>query len=106
MKSLVTIVIWALFTTKVIAQPAAHPVSLVECLDMALTNSATSKNGELDRQGFELRLRESRSAAYPQISAKIGYDYSPVLPTQLLPGELFGQADGTYIPPNLADPGS
>jgi len=104
MKSLVSLLFCALVTGKAAAQTTPHPVSLVECLDMALTNSAQLKKARMDRQGFELRLRESRSAAYPQISAKVGYDYSPVLPTQLLPGELFGQADGTYIPAQFGRP--
>lgn len=105
MKSFITLVCWALFIGKITAQPAVnHPVSLVECLDMAQANSAQIKKARLDRQGFELRLRESRSAAYPQISAGLNYDYAPVLPTQLLPGELFGQADGTYIPVQFGRP--
>lgn len=104
MKSSVSILIWALFIGMADAQSPARRVTLVECLDMAMTNSAQLKKARLDRQGFELRLRESRSAAYPQISAKVGFEYSPVLPTQLLPGELFGQADGTYIPAQFGRP--
>ena len=98
MKKVLTFVLWATFIGTIPAQPSVHTVSLVECLDMALENSAQIKKARLDRQGFELRLRESRSAAYPQINAGVRYEYAPVLPTQLLPGELFGQADGTYIP--------
>lgn len=104
MKSSVLSLVCLLYAGIAGAQPAQHPVSLVDCLDMALTNSAQIKKARLDRQGFELRLRESRSAAYPQINADVRYGYSPVLPTELLPGELFGQAEGTYIPAQFGRP--
>lgn len=104
MKSFVSLLCWALFIGKIAAQALPQTVTLVECLDLALSNSAQLKKAQYDRQGFELRLKESRSAAYPQINAGVRYDYSPLLPTQLLPGELFGQADGTYIPAQFGKP--
>lgn len=97
-------VFWAFFITKTAAQPTARPVTLSESLDMALTTSPQLKKAKLDREGFELRLKEARSAAYPQIAGSLNYEYAPVLPTQLLPGELFGQADGTYIPAQFGRP--
>jgi len=94
------------FAIKLSAQAAFsnRAVSLGESLDMALANSPQLKKAQLDRQGFELRLREARSAAYPSISATVNYEYSPVLPTQLLPGELFGMADGSYVPAQFGRP--
>ncbi len=104
MKSIVSTVLWAFFIAKIAAQPTARPITLGESLDMALANSPQLKKAQLDRQGFELRLREGRSAAYPQINAGFNYSYAPERPTQLLPGELFGQTEGTYIPAQFGRP--
>lgn len=79
-------------------------VTLKESLELALANSAQLKKAQLDRSGLEQRLRDGRNAAYPQVNTTLSYDYFPVLPTQLLPGELFGQADGTYIPAQFGRP--
>jgi len=82
----------------------AQGVSLQESLKLALENSTQIKKAQLDRDVLEQRLREGRSAAYPTINASLSFDYYPLLPTQLLPGELFGQADGTYIPAQFGQP--
>lgn len=84
--------------------PTPRPVTLVESLEMALVNSPQLKKAQLDREGFELRLKEARSAAYPSINGGITYEYSPVLVTQLLPGALFGQPDGTFTPIQFGRP--
>jgi outer membrane protein TolC len=106
MKSFVYLLVGALFVGKLLAQPTVdpRPVTLGESLDMALANSPQLKKAQLDREGFELRLKEARSAAYPHINAGFTYEYSPVLPTQLLPGELFGQPDGTFVPAQFGRP--
>jgi outer membrane protein TolC len=99
-------IFWAFFVGKILAQPSAAPrsVTLSESLVMALANSPQLKKAQLDREGFDLRLKEARSAAYPQIEGGITYQYAPVLPTQLLPGELFGMADGTVVPAQFGRP--
>jgi outer membrane protein TolC len=81
-----------------------NPVTLGESLNLALLNGAQLKKAKLDRSGLELRLREGRSAAYPQINASVNLDYYPLLPTQLLPGQLFGMPDNTYVPAQFGQP--
>ncbi len=92
------------FATAAFAQTGTHPVRLTETLDLALANSAQLRKSKLDRQGFELRLREGRSAAYPQIDASVNLDAFPVLPTQLLPGDVIGKTDGSYVPVQFGRP--
>jgi outer membrane protein TolC len=106
MKKTLSLLFLAFFIGKTIAQaPAAtRSVTLGESLDMALANSPQLKKAQLEREGFELRLKEARSAAYPQIAAGITYEYAPVLPTQLMPGELFGMSEGTYVPAQFGRP--
>jgi outer membrane protein len=87
------------FLGKMAAQPSItnHPVTLTESLKLAVDHSGQLKKARLDREGFEERVREGRSNAYPQISASLNADYYPELPTQLIPGSLFNQ-DEPYIP--------
>lgn len=85
-------------------QIQAQGVSLQESLQMALENSTQIKKAQLDKNVLEQRLREGRSGAYPRINASVNYDYYPLLPTQFLPGELFGQADGSYLPIQFGKP--
>ncbi len=80
----------------IVTAQSAHPLSLQEGIAMSLNNSANLKKAKLERQGLEQRLREARSAAYPQINASLGYDFYPALPTQNLPGELFGLSEDSY----------
>jgi outer membrane protein len=81
-----------------------RPVKLKEGLMLALENSAQVRKAALDREGVELRLKEGRSAMYPQITGTLGMDYFPALPNQLYPGEVFGQAGGTYVPIQIGRP--
>ncbi|MBX2891954.1 MAG: TolC family protein [Saprospiraceae bacterium] len=97
-------VFWAFFILKTVAQPGPRAVTLGESLDLALAHSPQLKKAQLEREGFELRLKEARSAAYPQIAGGITYEYAPVLPTQLLPGTLFGLAEGSVVPTQFGRP--
>jgi outer membrane protein TolC len=79
-------------------------VYLTECIQLALNHSAQIKKMQLDRNGLEVRLKEGRGALLPRINAAVNFDYFPLLPTQFLPGELFGQADGTFVPTQFGQP--
>ena len=94
------IFLWGVFVAITDAQPVStlRPITLGESLQLALDNSAQLHKARLDRQGVEKKLQEGRSAAYPQVNIGVGMDYMPVIPTQLLPGELFGMADNTFLP--------
>lgn len=106
MKSTISLLLCALSVAKLTAQTTTAPrtITLEEGLGLALANSPQLRKAQLDREGFELRLREARSAAYPSINATVTYEYAPVLPTQLLPGTLFGMAEGTFVPAQFGRP--
>lgn len=92
----------ALSATIVLGQ-SPHAVPLSECLDLALQNSAQLKKAKIDRQSLEQRLKEGRSAALPKINVGVNLDYYPLLPTNLVPGELFGmRAD--FLPVQFGQP--
>ncbi len=86
-------------TTNSMAQKThAHAFSIKECVDFAHKNNVQVKNALLNVQIQEQTNRELTSAALPTVSGTIaGTDYLTI-PTSLLPGEIFGQPAGTYIP--------
>ncbi|MFN0035149.1 MAG: TolC family protein [Saprospiraceae bacterium] len=101
MKCLASLLLVFLFLGKIAAQPsapAARPLALGESLRLSIGNSAQIRKARIDRQILERRVKEARSEGFPQISAGANLDYSPLLPTQMLPGELFNLADDTYVP--------
>jgi outer membrane protein TolC len=84
------------------AQPVttskARPLALGESLRLALENSAQIRKNKIDRQILERRVKEARSEGFPQITAGVNLDYWPLIPTQLLPGELFSLPEGSVVP--------
>lgn len=106
MKSLVSLAITLIFLTNTLAaQPGSRrPLQLEESLQLALANNAQVRKNKLDRQLLERKFKEARSAVLPDVNASVNLDWYPVLPTQLLPGQLFGQADGTYVPAQFGRP--
>lgn len=86
-------------TTNSMAQKThAHAFSIKECVDFAHKNNVQVKNALLNVQIQEQTNRELTSAALPTVSGTIGGTDYLTIPTSLLPGEIFGQPAGTYIP--------
>jgi outer membrane protein len=73
-------------------------------LELSLANSAQIKKAQLERQAVDIRIKEQRSAAYPQVKAGINFDAFPLLPTQLIPGEVLGRPDGSFVPVQFGRP--
>lgn len=75
-----------------------HFFSIQQCVDFAQKNNLQVKNAITDLQEQEQVNRGITSAALPNISANASViDYLKI-PTNLLPGEFFGQPPGTFIP--------
>jgi len=102
MKRLASLLPVFLLITKLSAQPStpppARPLALGESIKLALDYSAQIKKAKIDRQILERRVKEARSEGFPQISAGVELDYWPLLPTQIMPGEIFSLPDGSYVP--------
>jgi outer membrane protein TolC len=71
-------------------------LSLSESIRLAISNSAQIEKSKIDRQILERRVKEARSEGFPQITTFVNLDWWPLLPTQLLPGELFNQPEGSF----------
>ncbi len=75
-----------------------HTFSIKDCVEYAHKNNLQVKNALLNVQSQFQTNRDITSAALPSITGSIsGNDYLKI-PTSLLPGEIFGQPAGTYIP--------
>lgn len=73
------------------------PLTLKECLDMAIVNHVKIKNAKLEEQKTIYRIMEVRSSGLPQLNISGTLDDFLKLPTQLIAGEIFGQP-GQMIP--------
>ncbi|MDO8970011.1 MAG: TolC family protein [Saprospiraceae bacterium] len=106
MKNLASLLFVLLLAGKISAQPSAsvRPLSLGESLRLALENSAEVRKTKIDRQILERRVKEARSEGFPQISAGVNLDYWPLIPTQLLPGEVVDLPEGTFVPVQFGRP--
>lgn len=79
------------------AQPTIHKFSIKDCLDYALKNNVQVKNALLDVAIQQQDNRVTTARALPAVNGSGSFTDNIVVPTQLLPGEFFGQP-GKYIP--------
>ena len=72
--------------------------SITQCVDYANKNNLQVKNALLAIKSQEAINKEVTASAFPTLNATVGtMDYLK-LPVSLLPGEIFGQPAGSYIP--------
>ncbi|MBP6432304.1 MAG: TolC family protein [Ferruginibacter sp.] len=72
--------------------------SVKQAVDYATKNSIQVKNALQDIQLQKQTNREFTANAYPQVSGSMQLNNFLVIPTSVLPGEVFGQPAGTKIP--------
>ncbi len=75
-----------------------HEFTIQQAVDYAHKNNAQVKNALLSIQIQKESNREITAAALPNLSGSIGVTDYIDIPTSLIPGEVFGQPAGTYIP--------
>jgi len=87
------------FTNKVQAQTKTkNELSIAQCIEYANKNNLQVKNALLAIKSQEAINKEVTASAFPTLNATLGsMDYLK-LPVSLLPGEIFGQPAGSYIP--------
>jgi outer membrane protein TolC len=72
--------------------------SIAQCIEYANKNNLQVKNALLAIKSQEAINKEVTASAFPTLNATVGtMDYLK-LPVSLLPGEIFGQPAGSYIP--------
>jgi len=75
-----------------------HEFSITQAVDYARKNNVQVKNALLNVQIQQQTNRDITSAAFPQVTGNVGITDFLTIPTSLIPGEIFGQPAGTYIP--------
>ncbi len=80
------------------AQADKHSFSIQQCLDYAHKNNVQVKNALLNIQIQEQINRGVTAAALPTFSGVVGTTDYIDIPTSLIPGQIFGQPAGSYIP--------
>ena len=78
--------------------PNTYKFTLEEAINFALDSSYNAINAKRDIAAAAKKKWETTADGLPQISAAIDYQNNLKRPVQLLPGEIVGQAPGTFIP--------
>jgi outer membrane protein len=95
-------IVWLLCLTWVVntatAQTNRHEFTIQQAVEYARKNNVQVKNALLNIQSQQQTNREITASALPNISATVGATKYIDIPTSLIPGEVFGQPAGTYIP--------
>jgi outer membrane protein len=80
----------------------AQPLSLDDCIRLAVQNNVQVQNGRLDIKSTEYRIKELKSDLLPTGEANGQYMYYSKLPVQYAPASAFGGTDGEYTPLTLS----
>ena len=80
------------------AQKTRHEFSIQQAVDYASKNNVQVKNALLNIQSQQQTNREITASALPNVTGSVGVTDYIKIPTSLIPGEIFGQPAGTYIP--------
>ena len=86
-----------LFSFLTIQLSAQQKLTLKEAVDYALQNQADAKKAKLEIENSEYLIQEARAGALPSVSGTGNLTYNPILQESALPGEFFGQPEGTTI---------
>jgi outer membrane protein len=80
------------------AQDNKTSFSLQEAIDYSIKHSPNYLNAELDLQNADFRRKEITGMGLPQISGSIDFKDYLSIPTSLLPAQIFGGPEGTFLP--------
>ena len=72
--------------------------SVQDCINYAYEHQDSVVNAGLDIKSAEYKVKETRGIGLPQVSGTANFQDYLKIPTTLLPGEVFNQPAGTFIP--------
>jgi outer membrane protein len=87
-----------LVTVSVTAQSTTHEFTIQQAVEYAHKNNFQVKNALLAIESQRQTNREITAQALPNITGSANMTKYIDIPTSLIPGEVFGQPAGTYIP--------
>lgn len=91
------ILLMLIFSTTILKAQQKNEFSVKQAVEYGIKNAISVKNALIDIQMQKQTNREFTANAYPQVSAGGSFQDFIEIPTNLLPGEIFG-APGTRIP--------
>ncbi len=68
-----------------------EPMKLEDCLSFALKNNPGLQKARMDELAGEYQIKEVKASGLPQVSASGQFTDNFALPSQILPGDFFGQ---------------
>ena len=86
-----------LLSLHITAQEQPTSLSLQEAIDYAIQNNTSAKNATLDIDAAVKQKWETTAIGLPQINATVDYNNWLKQQVSLLPGELAGEAPGTFV---------
>jgi OMF family outer membrane factor len=82
----------------------AQVLDLETCFRMADTANLSIVNARLDVLANQSQVKFYMANKLPKITAVADYKYNAIIPGQLIPGEMFGGAPGSYMPVKFGVP--
>lgn len=82
----------------------AQELDLATCFKMADTANLSIVNARLDVLANKSQVKFYMANKLPKITAVADYKYNAIIPGQLIPGEMFGGAPGSYMPVKFGVP--
>ena len=93
------IIVMTILSNTIIAQDqASKHFSLNSAQEYAIRHNYDVQNSNFDIKAAKNKLKEVMASGLPQINGSIDYSNFLDIPTQLIPGEIFGGEPGSTIP--------
>ncbi len=72
--------------------------TIQDCINYAYTHQDSVINAGLDIKSAEYKVKETIGIGLPQVKGSASFQDYLKIPTTLLPGQFFGQPEGTFVP--------
>jgi outer membrane protein len=72
--------------------------TIQDCINYAYTHQDSVINAGLDIKSAEYKVKETIGIGLPQVKGTASFQDYLKIPTTLLPGQFFGQPEGTFVP--------
>lgn len=96
MKFRLTVVMLSLIS--ITSLRAQQTYDLKGCLDYAVTNNFDLLKATMEQEAVKYKIKEQMSSGLPQINGYANFNDNVLIPSQLIPGEIFGGAPGSFLP--------
>lgn len=77
---------------------AQQTYDLKGCLDYAVKNNFDLLKATMEQEAVKYKIKEQMSSGLPQINGYATFNDNVLIPSQLIPGEIFGGAPGSFLP--------